>query len=92
MRPNSLLRRAQSHSKQGGLSSLLHSSRGTSPQRQGDLISGFKLVEEEDQPNYKSDQWYPAKLGEVLHHRYELCAKLGFGMTATVWLAKDLQA
>jgi hypothetical protein len=90
MRPSNLLKRAHSHNKQG-LSSLLHA-RGTSPHPQGDLISGFKLVEEEAQPNYKPDQWYPAKIGEVLHHRYELMVKLGFGMTATVWLAKDLQA
>lgn len=91
MRPNNLLKRAHSHNKQG-LSSLLHSSRGTSPHPQPDTISGHKLVEEETLPKYNPDHWYPARLGEVLNHRYELVVKLGYGMTATVWLAKDLQA
>ena len=90
MRPANLLKRAHSHNKQA-ISSLLHS-RGTSPHPQPDLISGFKQVEEEGLPNYKPDHWYPVRIGDVLHHRYEIVVKLGFGMTATVWLAKDLNA
>jgi hypothetical protein len=87
MRPSNLLKRAHSHNKQT-ISSLLHS-RGTSPHPQPDLISGHKLIEEETNPHYKADAWYPAKIGEVLNGHYELLVKLGYGMTATVWLAKD---
>ncbi len=90
MPTTNLLKRAHSHNKQA-ISNFLHT-RGTSPGPQGELISGHRLVEEETQPNYKTENWYPAKLGEVLVHRYELVAKLGYGMTATVWLAKDLHA
>jgi hypothetical protein len=90
MRPNNLLKRAHSHNKQT-LSNLLHS-RGTSPHPQPDTISGHKLIEEETNPNYKPEHWYPARLGEVLNHRYEILVKLGYGMTATVWLARDLHA
>ncbi|OAP62401.1 hypothetical protein AYL99_04604 [Fonsecaea erecta] len=89
MRPN-LLKRAHSHNKQT-LNNLLHS-RGTSPHPQGDTISGHKQIEEETLPKYNPDHWYPVRLGEVLNHRYEIVVKLGFGMTATVWLARDLQA
>lgn len=89
MRP-SLLKRAHSHTNRQTLSNLLHS-RGNSPHPQADTISGHKLIEEETLPKYNADNFYPARQGEVMNHRYELVLKLGFGMTATVWLAKDLQ-
>jgi hypothetical protein len=91
MRPTTLLKRAHSHQKGNAVSSFFHT-RGNSPGPHAELISNHKLVEEETLPKYNADHWYPAKLGEVLNHRYELVVKLGYGMTATVWLAKDLQA
>ncbi len=90
MRPN-LLKRAQSHG--GGrqaLSNLLHS-RGNSPHPQPDTVSGHKLIEEETLPGYNANHFYPARLGEILNDRYKLVVKLGYGMTATVWLARDLK-
>lgn len=71
------------------LSHLLHT-RSSSPQ--ADTISALKPVEEETLPKYNAEAFYPAKLDEVLNDRYKIVAKLGYGMTATVWLAKDLQA
>ncbi|EXJ96109.1 CMGC/SRPK protein kinase [Capronia coronata CBS 617.96] len=90
MRPN-LLKRAQSSNARQGLSNLLHS-RGNSPHPQPDTISGLKVIEEETLPRYNAESFYPARLGEVLNDRYKLLVKLGYGMTATVWLAHDLQA
>jgi hypothetical protein len=90
MRPN-LLKRARSHTNRQAISDFMHS-RGNSPHPQADTISGHKAIEEETLPKYNADTFYPARLGETLHDRYKLCVKLGFGMTATVWLAKDLQA
>ena len=90
MRPSNLLKRAHSHNK-STISNFLHA-RGTSPHAVPDTISGHKQIEEETLPKYNPDLWYPAKLGEVLSGRYELLVKLGFGMTATVWLAKDHKA
>ena len=90
MRSN-LLKRAHSHTNRQALSDLLHS-RGNSPHPQPDTISGHKQVEEETLPKYNADHFYPIRIGDVLGDRYKVVAKLGFGMTATVWLAKDLQA
>ena len=67
-------------------------SRSNSPQNHFDTISSVKQIEEETQPKYNPDHFYPAKLREVLNDRYQLVAKLGYGVTATVWLAEDLHA
>ncbi|RSM09337.1 hypothetical protein CEP52_004189 [Fusarium oligoseptatum] len=59
-------------------------------------VSGFSLidhsqkVEEEELPDYVADRFYPVRLGEVFHGRYQTVAKLGFGSSSTIWLARDL--
>ena len=70
-------------------------SRDNSPSRSGhkpDIISSLKPIEEETNPKYNPHAFYPAKYGETLHDRYQIVAKLGYGVTATVWIAKDLNA
>ena len=58
--------------------------------------SGFKLldqsvkIEEETLPNYQPENYYPVNQGEVFNERYQTLAKIGYGVTSTVWLAKDL--
>lgn len=47
-------------------------------------------VEEEDVPNYKSEDYYPAHIGDMFGTRYQIVSKLGFGMKSTVWLCRDL--
>jgi len=64
----------------------------SSPHDHADIISAFKQVEEETLPKYNSDAFYPARIHEVLNDRYQIVAKLGFGVTATVWLARDHHA
>lgn len=86
-----MLKRVRSHTNRQSLSDLVHG-RGGSPHPQADTISALKQIEEETLPKYNADSFYAARIGEVLNDRYKLCAKLGFGMTATVWLAKDLKA
>ncbi|RAH74790.1 putative protein kinase [Aspergillus aculeatinus CBS 121060] len=60
--------------------------------------SGVKLLDqsaeldEETLPNYQPEKYYPVTQGEVLNDRYQTLAKLGYGVTSTVWLAKDLVA
>lgn len=87
MRP-SLLKRAQSHTNRQTISNLLHS-RNSSPHTAADTISGHKHIEEETLPKYNADHFYPVRIGDLLNDRYKVLAKLGYGMTATVWLAKD---
>lgn len=48
------------------------------------------LVDEEILPLYDSKHFYPAKPGEVLATRYQTLVKVGWGMSSTVWLARDL--
>lgn len=48
-------------------------------------------IEEENVTNYKADRYYPVELGAVVHSRYYVLAKLGFGTSSTVWLSKDLE-
>lgn len=68
----------------------LFRSRSNSPHPQADTVSSLKPIEEETQPKYDAKAFYPARLDEILNNRYKLVAKLGYGMTATVWLARDL--
>ncbi|OBT98311.2 hypothetical protein VE01_03095 [Pseudogymnoascus verrucosus] len=49
------------------------------------------LVDEEISPVYDSKYFYPAKPGEVLADRYQALVKVGWGVSSTVWLARDLQ-
>ncbi|PLN79814.1 protein kinase-like protein [Aspergillus taichungensis] len=49
-----------------------------------------KPVEEENTPYYDPRLFYPARVGDVLSDRYQLAAKLGYGSSSTVWLARDL--
>ncbi|PLN84281.1 kinase-like domain-containing protein [Aspergillus taichungensis] len=58
--------------------------------------SGFELLDqsikldEETLPTYQSEKYYPVNQGEILNDRYQTLAKIGYGVTSTVWLAKDL--
>lgn len=58
--------------------------------------SGFKVldhsepIEEERLPDYQAEIYYPAHIGQVFNNRYQIVGKLGYGVTSTVWLARDL--
>ncbi|PGH07918.1 CMGC/SRPK protein kinase [Helicocarpus griseus UAMH5409] len=55
-----------------------------------DLIDPSLEIEEETLPTYEPEKYYPVKLGEVLCNRYQILAKLGYGVTSTVWFGRDL--
>ncbi|KAJ5675364.1 hypothetical protein N7462_008261 [Penicillium macrosclerotiorum] len=47
-------------------------------------------IEEENLPFYASDIYYPVYIGEVFASRYQVVSKLGYGMSSTAWLCRDL--
>ena len=74
---------------------VMSSSRWTSAPRKFpssgfDLIDTSVEIEEETLPNYHPDKYYPVQQGEILNDRYQILAKLGYGVTSTVWFARDL--
>jgi serine/threonine-protein kinase SRPK3 len=55
-------------------------------------IPAHAKIDEETLPNYVASHFYPVRIGEILHDRYQVVGKLGFGGTSTVWLARDLKS
>ncbi|OAA63499.1 protein kinase-like protein [Niveomyces insectorum RCEF 264] len=55
-----------------------------------EVIDPDQLVEEETLPSYKRDEYYPMRIGDIVAGHYQVAAKLGYGTTSTVWLARDL--
>ncbi|KKZ60978.1 hypothetical protein EMCG_04402 [[Emmonsia] crescens] len=55
-----------------------------------DIVDVAEKLEEETLPNYNPANYYPAHLGQVLVDRYQIVGKLGYGVTSTVWLGRDL--
>ncbi|PKY07070.1 CMGC protein kinase [Aspergillus campestris IBT 28561] len=56
-----------------------------------ETISASEVVEEERFEGFKKGRYYPVNIGEVFSSKYQVVGKLGFGVTSTVWLARDLQ-
>lgn len=54
------------------------------------LVDPSSEIEEETLPTYDAAKYYPARQGEVFNERYQVLAKLGYGVTSTVWFARDL--
>ncbi|KAK0384662.1 hypothetical protein NLU13_8748 [Sarocladium strictum] len=45
------------------------------------------FLEEEKSSSYDPESYYPARIGEIIHNKYRLISKLGWGTGSTVWLA-----
>ncbi|KAI1949089.1 hypothetical protein LOZ57_002456 [Ophidiomyces ophidiicola] len=60
------------------------------PQNQAHIkyvwINGVEALE-----RYQSGGYHPIMIGDILHRRYHIVDKLGFGGYATLWLARDIQ-
>lgn len=55
------------------------------------ILPSDVLVEEERIPGYDPKHFYPVNPGDLFHNRYETLAKVGWGTSSTVWLARDTQ-
>ncbi|POR33249.1 Serine/threonine-protein kinase SRPK [Tolypocladium paradoxum] len=53
------------------------------------IIPADVLVDEEMSARYDWQTFCHPHPGDVLNHRYKLVAKVGWGLTSTVWLARD---
>ncbi|KAF4166633.1 hypothetical protein CNMCM6936_006340 [Aspergillus lentulus] len=56
-----------------------------------DTVSPSKILDEERFDEFKKGQFYPVNIGDVFGAKYQIIGKLGFGVTSTVWLARDLE-
>ncbi|KAG5288595.1 protein kinase [Histoplasma capsulatum G186AR] len=56
-----------------------------------EIVDTFEKLEEETIPVYNPENYYPAHIGQVLLDKYQIVGKLGYGVTSTVWLGRDLQ-
>lgn len=95
--PASHFRKASTWSKLTGSLGRLRQGQKPPEEPRSFPTSGFSLidqsqkVEEEELPDYVAGRFYPVRLGEVFHDRYQTIAKLGFGSSSTIWLARDLR-
>jgi serine/threonine protein kinase len=53
-------------------------------------LYGSEDEEQEDVAQYRRGGYHPIHLGDVLHNRYRVVRKLGWGHFSTVWLCRDL--
>lgn len=53
--------------------------------------SSSVALEEEQFEKFGKGIYYPVNIGDVFASGYQVIGKLGFGVTSTVWLARDLQ-
>jgi serine/threonine-protein kinase SRPK3 len=59
--------------------------------------TGFQMVvdnvilEEQQLDEFKRGVYYPVNIGDVYAARYQVVGELGFGVTSTAWLARDLK-
>ena len=56
-----------------------------------ETVSASQLLEEEAFEDYSTGKYYPVRIGELFASKYQVVGKLGFGVSSTVWLARNLE-
>ncbi|RDL34569.1 CMGC protein kinase [Venustampulla echinocandica] len=56
-----------------------------------EVIPDSEVLEEEQFEKFQKGEYCPVNIGDVFASKYQVVGKLGFGVTSTVWLARDLQ-
>jgi hypothetical protein len=57
-----------------------------------EIVGDDYLLEGERITGFSKDILCPVNIGDVFASRYQVVAKLGYGVTSTVWLARDLRS
>ncbi|EHK96083.1 putative Serine/threonine-protein kinase spk-1 [Glarea lozoyensis 74030] len=55
-----------------------------------DVVASDQCLEEESNERFKTGRYYPVNIGDIFSSKYQVVGKLGWGVTSTVWLARDL--
>ena len=55
-------------------------------------IPASERLEEENWLWYTPQSFYPVRIGDVYHSKYQVFYKLGYGTTSTIWICLDLQS
>lgn len=48
------------------------------------------ILEEEALYDFEENAFFPVEIGDILDKKYQVLGKLGWGVTSTVWLVRDL--
>lgn len=56
-----------------------------------ETVNASEILDEERFEAFKKGRYYPVNIGDVFSSKYQIIGKLGFGVTSTVWLARDLE-
>jgi serine/threonine-protein kinase SRPK3 len=57
-----------------------------------DMVSDSQALDEEQFDGFKKGLYYPVNIRDVFASKYQVLGKLGYCVTSTVWLARDLEA
>lgn len=55
-----------------------------------ETVSKDVVLEEESLYDFEENAFFPVQIGDILDKKYQVLGKLGWGVTATVWLVRDL--
>lgn len=55
-----------------------------------EYIAADTRVEEETLPGYRAERYFPVNIGDTFRSRYQIITKLGYGVTSTTCLCRDL--
>ena len=56
-----------------------------------EIVGASTKLEEETYSDYETGKYCPVRIGDVFTSKYQVVGKLGYGVSSTVWLARNLE-
>ena len=56
-----------------------------------EIVDASEKLEEETYSDYQTGKYCPVRIGDVFASKYQVVGKLGYGVSSTVWLARNLE-